>query len=153
MNPLNALTGLFGQYLTPDTAHEADAPDHFDQMAQHAPTGTLAEGIAAALQSKDTPPFAEMAAQLFSNGDAGQKASMLNALLPSLAPSVLEKLGLGSGSVTADQAAAAHAESSDPSILGRMSSIYAEHPTLVKTLGATAMIIAMRKIAERYPST
>jgi len=31
-----------------------------------------------------------------------------------------------------------------------MSALYAAHPTLVKTLGSAAMMIAMRKIAERH---
>ena len=31
-----------------------------------------------------------------------------------------------------------------------MSSFYAQHPTLVKTLGTAAMMIAMRKIAEQH---
>jgi hypothetical protein len=31
-----------------------------------------------------------------------------------------------------------------------MSTLYAAHPTLVKTLGTAAMMIAMREIAQRH---
>ncbi len=41
----------------------------------------------------------------------------------------------------------AHKE--DPSIIDRISDFYAEHPTLVKTLGTAALTIALAKIAER----
>ncbi|HEV3059029.1 MAG TPA: hypothetical protein VGY48_12335 [Vicinamibacterales bacterium] len=41
-------------------------------------------------------------------------------------------------------------EQSNPGAIDKMSSFYAQHPTLVKTLGSAAMMIAMRKIAERH---
>jgi hypothetical protein len=46
------------------------------------------------------------------------------------------------------QVLANHAEQSDPSIVDQMSSFYAEHPTLVKTVGSAALAIALAKIAE-----
>jgi hypothetical protein len=46
------------------------------------------------------------------------------------------------------QKLAQHVEKQDSSIVDKMSQLYAAHPTLVKTLGASAMAIAMRKIAE-----
>jgi hypothetical protein len=48
------------------------------------------------------------------------------------------------------QALTEHAQKQDPSIIDRVSEIYAEHPTLIKTLGAAALTIAMRKIAEQH---
>jgi hypothetical protein len=47
------------------------------------------------------------------------------------------------------QQLAAHAEKADPSIIDKASSFYAEHPTLVKTLGGAALTIAMAKMAEK----
>jgi hypothetical protein len=66
---------------------------------------------------------------------------------------------LQSGSVTPAQAAnvslgevqalTAHAQNQDPSIIDRVSAIYAEHPVLIKSLGAAALTIAMKKIADQ----
>jgi len=43
---------------------------------------------------------------------------------------------------------AAHAEKEDPSIIDSISNFYAEHPTLVKGLGAAALTVALAKIAQ-----
>ena len=37
----------------------------------------------------------------------------------------------------------------DPSIMERLSSVYAQHPTLIKTLGGAALTIAMSRMADR----
>jgi len=47
------------------------------------------------------------------------------------------------------QELAQSAHNQDPSIIDRVSSMYAEHPALVKTLGAGVLSVAMAKIAER----
>ena len=44
---------------------------------------------------------------------------------------------------------AQQAQEKDPSIVDRVSDFYAEHPTLIKTLGAAALTIALAKIAQR----
>ncbi len=44
---------------------------------------------------------------------------------------------------------ATQAEKKDPSIIDHVSNFYAEHPTLVKTLGAAALGIALSQIAKR----
>jgi hypothetical protein len=41
-------------------------------------------------------------------------------------------------------------EQHDPGIVEKMSEFYAAHPTLVKTLGSVAVMIAMRKMAEHH---
>ena len=111
------------------------------------------------------PCFNELVAQLFANGSTDQKAAMLNSLLGALSPDQRAKLsallpGVSGGSVTGAQVTglspdmvaqvAQQAEQHNPSIVDHMSSFYAQHPTLVKTLGTAAMMIAMRKIAERH---
>jgi hypothetical protein len=40
-------------------------------------------------------------------------------------------------------------EQHNPGVIDTMSGFYAQHPGLVRTLGTTALMIAMRKIAER----
>ncbi len=47
------------------------------------------------------------------------------------------------------QEIAAQAEKKDPSVIDQVSNFYAEHPTLVKTLGAAALTIALAQIAQR----
>jgi hypothetical protein len=112
-----------------------------------------------------------MAAQLFANGNNQQQASMLNSLVASLGPAMIAKFAgsapnsplaalLQSGSVTPAQAATVnpadvealtnHAQSQDPSIIDRVSAIYAQHPTLIKSLGAAALVVAMKNIADQH---
>jgi hypothetical protein len=68
--------------------------------------------------------------------------------------------GLGSGgtvtpqqasniSPDAVQAVAHQAEQHDSSIVDKLSAVYANHPTLIKTLGAAVMAIAAQKMAEK----
>jgi hypothetical protein len=72
---------------------------------------------------------------------------------------ILEMLRGGQQEVTPEQAEqippeavqeiAQQAHDNDPSIVDRVSDFYAEHPTLIKTLGAAALTIALAKIAQR----
>jgi hypothetical protein len=39
---------------------------------------------------------------------------------------------------------------SNPSLIDRVSAVYAQHPTLIKSLGAAALVIAMKKIADQH---
>jgi hypothetical protein len=48
------------------------------------------------------------------------------------------------------EALTTHAQTQDPSIIDRVSAIYAEHPVLIKSLGAAALTIAMKKIADSH---
>jgi hypothetical protein len=153
--------------------------DDFDQIAQSAPPSALAGGLAAAFRSEQTPEFGQMAAQLFSNSNGQQRAGILNTLISAVGPMVLSQvlsrqtqtnggglsslIGLLSGGqqteVTPEQAEqipadaveemAAQAEKKDPSVIDQVSNFYAQHPTLVKTLGAAVLSIAMAKIAQR----
>jgi hypothetical protein len=76
--------------------------------------------------------------------------------------SLIGLIGGGGGSgqphITPEQAArippeavqeiAREAENQDPSVIDRISDFYSEHPTLVKTLGAAALTIALMKVAQ-----
>ena len=158
------LGGLLQQYAGGRPASAASAHDHFDQVAQGVDSSSLSSAIGSMMRSSDTPAFGQIAGQLFGSGDAGQKATMLNTLLAGAGPAALSQLAgiipgfAANSAITPEQAQAvppetvsqiaAHAEQHDPSILDRMSSVYAAHPTLVKTLGTGAMIIAMRELAK-----
>ena len=163
MGLLDNLKDVLAQYTS---GSAGDPGAHFDQVSQSVDSGTLAHGIAEAMRSDETPPFAQLASQIFASGSGDQKMAMINTLLSSLSPDQRAQLsalvpGMGAtSSVTSAQAEAVsptalqtlaqHAEQHDGGIVDTMSRLYAAHPTLVKTLGTAAMMIAMRKIAERH---
>jgi hypothetical protein len=173
MSFLAGIGDLLKQYSA-GGATAANSPaveQHFDQVAQAVPSSTLAGGLAEAFRSGQTAPFPQMAAQLFANGNSQQQAGVLNSLVAALGPAVISKFAGGapnsplasllqSGSVTPAQAASvspadvealtAHAQTQDPSIIDRVSAVYAQHPVLIKSLGAAALTIAMKKIADSH---
>lgn len=174
MSWINQLGEMFQQYTgtavgrAPSSVH-----DDFDQFAQVAPTGALADGLASAFRSDQTPPFGNMVGQLFGHSNGQQRAGILNTLISTLGPTIVAQLlarrgasglagllGSGRNHVTPEEAEqvpteavediAAHAEKHDPSIIETLSGFYAEHPTLVKTLGGAALAIALSSIAQRH---
>ncbi len=157
----------------------ASAPDQFHQAAQNAPADLISQGLSAMFRSDKTPAFGQMAGQLFGQANPTQQAGMLNQMLGSMGPGALASLLGGAGgsalsgifgqitggaasqsTLTPDQASkltpaqvqdiAQHAEQSNPGIVDKMSSFYAEHPGLVKTLGGAALAIALAKMAENH---
>lgn len=164
-----SLMEMLKQYanVTPGQAVPA-AQDHFHEAAQSAPPDVLAQGIAAAMRSDQTPPFGQMVGQMYQHAEPTQQAGMLNKLIAGLAPGGLAALAGGalgrflptSGPmppITPEQASqlspqqvqdvADHAEKQNPTIIDRMGDFYAQHPGLVKTLGGAALTIALAKIA------
>lgn len=145
-----------------------DPADHLQRVAEHAPPDVLGQGLAEAFRSDKTPAFGDMVGQLFGHSNGTQRAGMLNALVSAVGPAVLAGLASGAlgkalrpGSpITADQAAkltpeqvqqlATHAEQQSPGVVDHLSNFYAEHPTLVKTLGGVAAAIALTKIQNRF---
>jgi hypothetical protein len=163
---LMGLLDLLQQYAgaKPDQA-TGNVSDHFHEVAQAAPPEAVGQGLAAAFRSDQTPPFGQMVGQLFSQANPQQQSGMLNQLLATVGPGAASMLGGGnlqqdSGGtpqITPEQASqldpqqvqqlAEHAERQNPGIVDTLSGFYAQHPTLVKTLGAGALTIAMSKIA------
>ncbi len=174
MSWMDTLGGLVGQFGGGQGNQNAE--QGFEQIAHMLPPGALADGLSAAFKSDQTPPFSQMAGDLFGNSGNGQKASVLNELLATAGPMLLAKLAAGGGlsslssvlggalgggqtaapQVTEAQAAqvspedvqelAKHTEKHDPSIVDKLSEIYSAHPTLIKTLGGAALAIALTKI-------
>lgn len=158
------------QQFTGANASPAQAEQHFDQVAQAAPQAQLSQGLSQAFRSDQTPPFPQMAAQLFGNSNPNQRAGMLNQILGSIGPGVLSSLaggalgGLFGGGqqqtpqVTPEQASqmtpeqvrqiAEQAEQHNPSVIDRMGDFYAQHPALVKGLGGAALAIALGHMAQ-----
>ncbi len=166
------LSGVLQRYAGGGAAAGAQpAPDvhaHFDQVSQSAPPNVMADGLAAAFKSDRTPGFGQMLSTLFTNSNAEQKAGLLNHLLSSVGSGGLAQILAGTGlaglaggkpNITPEQAQqvspqavqqmATNAQQSNPSIVDTVSGFYAQHSTLVKTLGGTALAIALTKVAER----
>ena len=155
--------------VTSGNAPDADVHAAYDQVATGAPRGELAEGLAHAFNSDQTPPFAQMLSGLFGQSNPDQKAGLLNQILGALGPGggaralgtagVLGGLArmLSQGSVTPQQAQqvppeavqelAQQAAKTNPSIVDTAASFYAQHPTLIKTIGAGALALLMSKIS------
>jgi hypothetical protein len=168
MTLFDSVSNVLKRYSGGANQNPADASEHFDQVAQAIPPGTMAEGLSSAFRSDQTPAFASLISNLFSQSNGEQKAGLLNHLLGSLGPGALSQIagggalaGLlgGANEVTPQQAQnvpsevvermASHAEKTDPSIVDKASAFYAQHPTLVKTLGGAALSVVLAKVAER----
>ena len=155
--------------LASGNVQATDVHAAYDQVARAAPQGALAEGLAHAFKSDQTPPVEQMLSGLYSQSSADQKAGLLNQVLAALGPGgVAQALGaagglgglagvLTGGSVTPQQAQqvppqtvevlAQQAAKKDPSIMDTVAGFYAPHPTLVKTIGAAALAFLMSKIS------
>jgi len=170
------LSGLLQKYMGGNMApNPNEAVDHFHEVAQSASPDAISAGLAEAFRSDATPPFGQMAGQLFGQANAEQRAGMLNQLLGGMAPSVLASLAGRAGgatlggllgqlspggtpaSITPAQASqftpeqvreiATHAEQHNPSVVDKMSDFYAQHTGLVKTLGGAVLAVALAKMA------
>jgi len=107
---------------------------------------------------------------MFGSSNGTQKANVLNELMSAAGPAlttILGNAGLGalasklptSGAITPETAeqvppqvveqVAKHVEERDPTIVDRLGAIYAEHPTLVKTLGSAVLAVTLAKLANR----
>lgn len=172
------LASLLSQFT--GSAKTANAADHFDKVAQSAPPELIKQGLSAMFHSDQTPPFGQMAGQLFGQASPTQQSGMLNQILTGMEPGVLASLvngakggGLGAilgalthggaapATLTPDQASqltpeqvqviANHAEQHNPGVVDELSGFFAQHAGLIQTLGGAALSIALTKMAERHP--
>jgi len=169
---MDAVGGLLKQYSGANV-NAAGVENHFDQVAAAAPSPALGGAVADMFRSNETPPFSQLAAQMFGNANGEQKASVLNELLGSAGPalrSILANAGVGAlanhmaggQAVTPEiasqvppevvQQMAQHAEQHDPSIVDRLGSVYSRHPGLIKTLGGAALAVTLAKLSNRQQS-
>lgn len=132
-----------------------DAQDQFHQVAQSSPPDVLSRGVVDAYNSDRTPSFGEMVGQLFGNANSQQKAGILGTLLGGMNPSnVPPAMQTAAGSaehaaqVSTDQVQqiANQAHSANPGVVEQMGRFYAQHPVLVKSLGAAAAAIVLGRI-------
>lgn len=165
---------LLQQYArAPQQVPPEKAEHDFDEVAQNAPAEDLASGVTEAFRSDRTPPFPQMVSQLFGNSNAQDRAGMLNQMLGNINPGVLSSIvggvlgnvlqSRGGGQqqvprITPEDAErmtpqevqqiAERAQKENPGILDTMGTFYAQHPTLVKSLGGAALAIALGRMAQ-----
>jgi hypothetical protein len=169
MDWMNKVTGILQQYSGgAPSAAPAEVNKHYDSVAQAVPKDVLAKGLSAAFSSDQTPDFGQMVSNLFQQSSPEQKSGMLNQLLAAAGPAVLAKvfggnvpapLASGSTQITPETASqvtpeavkaiAAESHKQNPGIVDSISTFYAQHPTLIKALGATALGIAMSRMSKR----
>ena len=150
MGLLDLAGGLLQQYMnaTPGQAN-ASAGQHFDTVAQQASPDLLSKGLSAIFQSEHTPEFSQLAAQMFAQATPEQKQALLAQLQSLLGPAGTTLAGAAQNvQPGAVQSALDQASAANPSIMDKVSAIYAQHPTLIKTLGGAALTIALAKMAE-----
>lgn len=174
MSWMQQLGGLLQQYAGADVAQAPpQAHQDFSQLAQAIPPNLLAQGIAHAFRSDQTPPFEQMVGQLFGQSDPHQQSGLLNTLLqaadPALVGQALSGGGLsglagllGGGQVGPQQAAqvppnaveqlAGLAMQQDPSIVDTVSGFMGQHPGLFQSLGAGAVTAALSGLAQQHQS-
>ena len=140
------------------------AHEDFSQVASQASPGLLGGGIAQALQGAPEG-FESSISRLFENSDPQQRTGLLQRLIEAAGPTVLASFAGGALSHLAQPGATAQeadakaitpaqagelagaARESNPGVVSELGSFYSQHPTLVKTLGAAALAIAMRHMA------
>jgi|KBSSwiStaDraftv2_1062776.scaffolds.fasta_scaffold00713_27 hypothetical protein len=172
MGLLDQLGQLANQFKT-GQATDDEVHSTYDRVAHELPQGELSNGITHVFNSPETPPFEQMLSNLFNNSNPTQKAGLLNQILRALGPNagqLLAQAGLGglaanvaSGGenvqVTPQQAQqvspqdvqvlAQKAATKNPTIVDQAASFYAQHPTLVKSIGAGALALLMSRMSRR----
>jgi hypothetical protein len=168
---MGLLSGI-GDLLKQASGGEGMSGEQLTQLASAVPRSTVAGGLAEVFRSGSTPPFAQLASQLFAKSGSEQQASVLNSLVAAVGPEVLTKL-TGSASsplaallagnqapITPEQAAsvkpeevqalAEHAEKADPTIIDKLSELYSAHPQLIQGLGVAAVALIAQHISKNH---
>jgi hypothetical protein len=166
MGWFDRIRGVLSQYADrqPGVMHAADesaVQRDFEEVAQRAPCSALAEGLAEALRSPETPPFGQAVAHLFSQSHADLKAALLNRVL-SIAPESASREMLDfliSRKISAEEAEtvspktverlANEAERKDSAVVDRVAVFFAEHPKIVKTMSAGTLAAVIASIGRR----
>ncbi len=161
--------GNLEKRLASGDVSDSDVHDAYDRTARTVPRAQLADGLHEAFRSDQTPPFDRMVSGLYGQSNPEQKAGLLNQLLGALGSGGAASLGsagglgaalaglLSGGRVTPQQAQqvspeqvevlAQHAARKDPTIMEKAAGFYAEHPTLVKAIGASALAFLMSRMS------
>lgn len=150
-------------------ASGGDADADFDRVAQHAPQGNMEQAILGALHSDSTPDIGSIVSKLFASAGGEQKADILNTLLTTVGPAIMQEVlrhlnlqdmaGMfASGPVSAAQAEqvppavagrlAYHAHEQNPAVMSALSGFLSSNPALLKSLGGGALSAVMNQLAQ-----
>lgn len=159
---LQKYSGASGASPPPNTAVD------FAKLAESAPPSALSGGLSAAFRSGNTS-FGEMVSQLFAQSDPTQRAGILSHLMAAAGPAAESGGALGGlaallpgarSAVSPEQAQQVPSETvreladaaakRDPSIIDRAGEFYAQHPMLVKSMGAGALALIMSHLSQRH---
>ena len=159
--------GLLDSNLSQVAGSGQVSGQQFDQVAQAVPSNVLADGLAHAFRSDQTPAIGDMVGQLFANSNGQQQAGMLNQIIAALGPAAAGSLAggvlgnamkAGGGQVTPAQASQLspeqvqavvnQAHAAQPGVADEIAGFYAQHSGLIKTLGGAALAIALAKMKE-----
>lgn len=169
MSWIDQVGGLLQKYSgASGSSPPQSATTDFAKVAESAPPSALSGGLSAAFRAGNTP-FGEMVSQLFAQSDATQRAGILGHLMAAAGPEAGSAGALGGlaalppgarSAVSPEQAQqvppeavrelADAAAKRDPSIIDRASEFYAQHPTLVKSMGAGALALIMSHLSQRH---
>lgn len=157
MSFLDQLGPLLQQYAGGQpAASDADAHAHYDQITAAVPQHQLAPAITAGLNTLPEDEVRDRVATSANQMSAPQRGSLVQTMIDGLGPnvaSVLAQLGLNPAlaqdpnqATGADAGSlAAHVQQERPEIFNKAMAVYAQHPMLVKALGA----VAIAKIAQQ----
>lgn len=171
-----SLFDVLAQYTkTPPSATSGTSEAHYTEIAPQVSPDMLSKGMAETFRSDQTPPFGDMVGQLFGQSSPQERAGLLSQLLQSLGPAAVSALGAGvlgrvlgqnnltpSGqipTITPAQASqvspedvreiAVQAEQNQPGIVNNVSDFFAQHPDLIKGIGAMGLAVLLGKMARR----
>ena len=140
------LSDLLQRYSNASATNPPEtASQDFQHVAQTAPPSQMANGLADAFRSDQTPAFGQMVAGLFGQSNDQQRVGILNTLGGSQGQITPEQARNMSPQAVQELAEQAHQK--DPSIIDQASSFYAQHPTLVQGLGAGALALIMSRMS------
>jgi hypothetical protein len=168
---IDQVGGLLQKYSgsgASDSSPPQSATADFAKVAESAPPSALSGGLSAAFRAGNTP-FGEMVSQLFAQSNATQRAGILGHLIAAAGPEAGSAGELGAlaallpgaqSAISPEQAQqvppeavrelADAAANRDPSVIDRASEFYAQHPTLVKSMGVGALAVIMSHLSQRH---
>ena len=158
MDAINEICARYAGSAAGAASAPADPHQDYRNIAQAAPPEVLADALSHTFRSDQTPSFPDMVSNLFRESNSGQRSGLLRELIQAISPAALQQnpelkdlAGTSSGEVSVEQVkqAAAQAQQENPTIIDRVSKYYAQHPDVVKGLGAAAITIAIQSIARR----
>jgi hypothetical protein len=161
MDWFGQIRGLLLRYAERHASGESVVQRDFEEVARRAPRSVLAEGLANAFRSAGTQSFGQSVAHLFGQSQPGLKAGLLNQVLSISPESASREMldFLASRNITPEEAQkvpqktverlANEAARKDPRVVDRVADFFAEHPSVVKTLGVGTLAEVIAGIGRR----